>query len=99
MVERRQQLSDEPKKEKRLGGILDREGNWLVMIESTKRKEGDWIHKCGATILQINQVISIWHPGFVGGGGETKTLAVPFCPSCEKKPPPTGMPVYGEGIW
>ena len=54
--------------------------DWLVLLESTKFTNDNWIHKCGSlvhghTVRRINKVTK-----------DIMKLDVPYCPVCEEVP-------------
>jgi len=57
--------------------------------------DGCYCTKCGHSVLSAEVVHPLWDPNFTcGGGGNTVTETVPYCPNCETKPNKTGNPCY-----
>lgn len=49
---------------------------------------------CGAEIMCIRQKRSVWDsPIPCTGSGEVRTVAVLYCPNCEKPPSSNGPPI------
>jgi hypothetical protein len=72
---------------KRQPGILDNNNNWLVLTESTRQKDGTWVHKCGSPIDQKVLHQTVYDGLFLlSGSGEVRTMHIPYCPNCETEP-------------
>lgn len=79
------------KAQKRLAGQL-KDGEWLVLTESTREEGKPFIHSCGETIMAAHL---IWDWPFPESG-ETW----PYCPRCEEKPDFNGSPIgLREILW
>lgn len=66
-------------KPKRQSGRATGDGHWLVIEESTQKGDGLHTHSCGTDILWVYKKVQ---RGFV-----KVTQGIPYCPTCETRPP------------
>lgn len=91
--------------QKRKGGQLDKDGNWLVLTESTLvQEEGEvkgWRHNtCGETVMDFIDYRPIWDGPFpCSGSGRVHRDHIPYCPKCEEKPVSQGPIDLRRAIW
>ncbi len=85
-----QLAEQEPQTTKRLGGLRTKDGDFIVLQESIKERDGKgyfWRHNCGREVLGAHVVCSCRDPRFTeAGDGSVVTVSVPFCPNCERQP-------------
>lgn len=82
--------------EKRNGGLLDEQGNRLVLTQEGTETDEGWTHNCGEDIISADVKLS--HRNglmLLSGDGRVRNLTVPFCPNCENKPV---RGVFGPGV-
>jgi len=93
------------KAQKRKGGQLTEDANWLVLMESTMvQEEGElkgYIHNpCGEVVLAFIDYRPIWDGPFpCSGSGRVKREVIPYCPKCEEEPKPQGPIDLREALW
>lgn len=84
----------EEKKEKRKGGQLAKNGEWLVLTESTGQERVGYTHNCGEIVRAAQVAHPIWDSPFpCSGSGRCQYETVPYCPKCEEKPDYHGSPI------
>lgn len=67
-----------------------------ILKESTNNPAAqEWTHdKCGTVLMAMRVRHSIHDgPGSLSGSGDVATATVPYCPKCESKPSPNGVPL------
>ncbi len=67
-------------------------------LENYIQKGDGWFCKqCGAKVFSVQVSHPVHIVGLDGGGyGDCKYEEVPYCPNCDKKPNPQGVPVYAH---
>ncbi|NIT04558.1 hypothetical protein GTO10_06730 [Candidatus Saccharibacteria bacterium] len=84
--------------EKRHGGRLTEERQWVVLTESTRSDNDGWVHSCGEMILKTTVYLSHRIPqSRIAGDGRVRNVTVPYCPDCELAP--TRGVFYDDGRW
>lgn len=86
--------------EKRQGGQVAQNGEWLVITESTGEEGVGFTHSCGETIISVTRAHPIWDGPFrASGSGRCHYEGVPYCPRCEEEPSESGTPVMPKGSY
>jgi hypothetical protein len=65
----------------REGGKLGRDGQWLVITESSYIENKGWEHQCGEALKAV-----ILTPPILDGTEKVTTDTIPYCPICEIVP-------------
>ncbi|HDZ54599.1 MAG TPA: hypothetical protein ENI19_01125 [Candidatus Nealsonbacteria bacterium] len=75
-----------------------KDGKWLVLTESTRKPDKCYTHTCGTEILGEKIAHPVWDgPTPLSGHGQCEYEMVPYCPKCENKPNPQGVPITPKG--
>ena len=86
-------------KTKRSSGQI-KDGEWLVLTESTGNCDVGYTHNCGAKILGKTVAHPIWDGPFpCSGSGKCEYESVPYCPVCEEEPNSSGEPITPKGSY
>jgi len=81
------QPTNPEEKNLRSAGRISRESNSWVAIEESKKVSNGYIHSCGTYLMGKTVYLTVRDGLFpFSGGGDVRTVTVPYCPNCEEEP-------------